>query len=64
MSKQRIAQIIFLSIVGIIAFVVIYVILKRPEPSSPPLVITLQPRPTLSATPALRRRRLCERRRQ
>jgi competence protein ComEA len=46
MSKQRIAQVIFLSIVGIIAFVVIYVILKRPEPSSPPLVITLQPRPT------------------
>ena len=46
MSKRRIAQIIFLSIVGIIAFVVIYVILKRPEPTSPPLVITLQPRPT------------------
>jgi competence protein ComEA len=46
MSKQRIAQIIFLSIAGIIAFVVIYVILKRPEPAPPPLVITLQPRPT------------------
>src|SRR5512139_513654 len=55
MSKQRIAQVIFLSIVGIIAFVVIYVILKRPEPASPPLVITLQPRPTAeppTATPA------------
>ena len=55
MSKQRIAQIIFLSIVGIIAFVVIYVILKRPEPASPPLVITLQPRPTaepVTPTPA------------
>jgi competence protein ComEA len=52
MSKQRIAQIIFLSIVGIVAFVVIYVILKRPEPASPPLVITLQPRPTAEpATP-------------
>ena len=52
MSKQRIAQVIFLSIVGIIAFVVIYVILKRPEPASPPLVITLQPRPTAEpATP-------------
>jgi competence protein ComEA len=52
MSKRRIAQIIFLSIVGIIAFVVIYVILKRPEPASPPLVITLQPRPTVEpATP-------------
>src|SRR5512143_449220 len=52
MSKRRIAQVVFLSIVGIIAFVVIYVILKRPEPSSPPLVITLQPRPTAEpATP-------------
>ncbi len=46
MSKRRIAQVVFLSLVGIVAFVVIYVILKRPEPSSPPLVITLQPRPT------------------
>ena len=52
MSKRRIAQVVFLSIVGIIASVVIYVILKRPEPSSPPLVITLQPRPTADpATP-------------
>jgi competence protein ComEA len=52
MSKRRIAQVVFLSIVGIIAFVVIYVLLKRPEPSSPPLVITLQPRPTAEpATP-------------
>ena len=46
MSKRRIAQVVFLSIVGIIAFVVIYVILKRPETASPPLAITLQPRPT------------------
>ncbi len=55
MSKQRIAQIIFLSAVGIIAFIVIYTILKRPEPASPPLQITLQPRPTAeppTATPA------------
>ncbi len=52
MSKQRIAQVAFLSIVGIIIFAVIYAILKRPEPSSPPLVITLQPRPTAEpATP-------------
>jgi protein involved in polysaccharide export with SLBB domain len=52
MSKQRIAQVAFLSIVGIILFAVIYAILKRPEPSSPPLVITLQPRPTAEpATP-------------
>jgi competence protein ComEA len=55
MSKRRIAQVVFLSVVGIIAFVVIYVILKRPEPSSPSLVITLQPRPTaepVTPTPA------------
>jgi competence protein ComEA len=52
MSKQRIAQIVFLSVVGLIAFVVVYFILKRPEPSTPPLVITLQPRPTAEpATP-------------
>jgi competence protein ComEA len=51
MSKQRIAQVVFLSIVGLIAFVVIYVILKRPEPASPPLVITLQPRPTTEPAP-------------
>jgi len=55
MSKRRIAQVVFLSVVGIIVFVVIYVILKRPEPASPPLVITLQPRPTVeppTPTPA------------
>ncbi len=46
MSKQRIAQVAFLSIGGIILLAVIYVILKRPEPATPPLVITLQPRPT------------------
>ena len=52
MSKQRVAQVVFFSIVGLIGFVVIYVILKRPESSSPPLVITLQPRPTAEpATP-------------
>jgi competence protein ComEA len=52
MSKRRIAQVVFLSIVGIVAFVVIYVILKRPEPASPPMVIALQPRPTAEpATP-------------
>ncbi len=46
MSKQRIAQVVFLSIVGLIVLFIIYTILKRPEPASPPLVITLQPRPT------------------
>ncbi len=52
MSKRRIAQAVFLSIVGLVVFYVIYTILKRPEPASPPLVITLQPRPTAEpATP-------------
>jgi competence protein ComEA len=52
MSKQRIAQIAFLSVLSIIGLAVLYVILKRPEPASPPLVITLQPRPTAKpATP-------------
>ncbi|HTP06650.1 MAG TPA: helix-hairpin-helix domain-containing protein [Anaerolineae bacterium] len=46
MSKQRIAQVAFLSVVGLVVFFVIYTILKRPESTSPPLVITLQPRPT------------------
>ena len=46
MTKRRIAQAVFLSIVGLVVFVVIYTILKRPEPAVPPLVITLQPRPT------------------
>jgi competence protein ComEA len=46
MSKQRIAQVAFLSVVGLVVLFVIYTILKRPEPASPPLVITLQPRPT------------------
>jgi competence protein ComEA len=46
MSKQRIAQVAFFLVVGLIVFIVIYTILKRPEPTSPPLQITLQPRPT------------------
>lgn len=55
MSKRRVAQVAFLSVVGIVLMAVIYVILKRPEPASPPLVITLQPRPTaepVTPTPA------------
>jgi competence protein ComEA len=52
MSKRRIAQAVFLSVVGLVVILVIYTILKRPEPASPPLVITLQPRPTAEpATP-------------
>ncbi len=55
MSRLQIARGVFLAIVGLIAFAVIYTILKRPEPSAPPLQITLQPRPTPeppTATPA------------
>ena len=54
--ETRIAQVVFLSVLSIIALVVIYVILKRPEPASPPLVITLQPRPTAEPLPRRRRR--------
>ena len=46
MSKRRTAQAAFVVVVGLIVFFVIYTILKRPEPASPPLQITLQPRPT------------------
>ena len=55
MSKRRIAQVAFLSVLSIIGLAVVYAILKRPEPASPPLVITLQPRPTVeppTPTPA------------
>lgn len=52
MSRLQFARITFLVVVGAIVFVVIYTILKRPEPVAPPLVITLQPRPVVApATP-------------
>ncbi len=50
MTRNQIARIVFLSIIGLVVLFVIYTILKRPEPTSAPLVITLQPRP--SAEPA------------
>ncbi len=50
MSRIQITRVAFLFVVGLIVFFVIYTILKRPEPTSAPLVITLQPRP--SAEPA------------
>ena len=51
MSKQRIAQVAFLSVVGVVGFFVIYNILKKPEPHAP-AGDTLQPRPTAEpATP-------------
>ncbi len=46
MSRLQLARTTFLVVVGLVVFFVIYTILKRPEPASPPLVITLQPRPT------------------
>ena len=52
MSRIQVARVVVLSIVGLILFFVIYTILKRPEPASAPLLITLQPRPTSEpATP-------------
>ncbi len=55
MTRLQIARVAFLSVVGLVVLFVIYTILKRPEPSSAPLVITLRPRPTAesaTATPA------------
>jgi competence protein ComEA len=49
MTRQQFARAVFLGIVGAIALFLVYSILKRPEPSSPPLVITLQPRPLSTA---------------
>ena len=46
MSKLQVARGIVVVIAGVVVFLVIYTILKRPEPSAPPMVITLQPRPT------------------
>ncbi len=51
MNRQQIARTVFLVIVGAIALFIVYSILKRPEPTSPPLVITLQPRSISAATP-------------
>jgi hypothetical protein len=69
MSKRRTARVVFLFWVGIIVFVVICVILKRPEPASPPLGLALQPRPAIepaTSTPGTschpnRRRDKCSR---
>lgn len=49
--QQQVLRTIFLVVVGAIALFIVYSILKRPEPTSPPLVITLQPRPISGATP-------------
>jgi competence protein ComEA len=49
MTRQQFARAVFLGIVGAIALFLVFSILKRPEPSTPPLVITLQPRPFSTA---------------
>jgi competence protein ComEA len=49
--QQQVLRTIFLVVVGAIALFIVYSILKRPEPTSPPLVITLQPRSISVATP-------------
>ncbi len=51
MNRQQIARAVFLVVVGAVVLFIVYSILKRPEPTSPPLVITLQPRSNSTATP-------------
>ncbi len=46
MTRIQIARTAFLSIVGLIGLFVVYNVLKRPEPTAPPIVITLRPLPT------------------
>jgi competence protein ComEA len=49
-NRTKIARTIFLIIFGGLVLFIVYSILKRPESSSPPLVITLQPRSIPTAT--------------
>jgi competence protein ComEA len=51
MDRLKIVRGIFLAIVGIIGAFIVYSILKRPESTSPPLTITLQPRSSSTSTP-------------
>jgi competence protein ComEA len=50
MDRTKVARTIFLIIVGGLVLFIVYSILKRPESSAPPLVITLQPRSIPTAT--------------
>jgi competence protein ComEA len=49
-NRTQIARTVFLIILGAIVLFIVYSILKRPESSAPPLVITLQPRSIPAAT--------------
>ena len=52
MSRLQLIRTAFLVVVGAIVLWVIYTVLKRPDPGSALMTITLQPRPTLDpATP-------------
>jgi competence protein ComEA len=52
MDRKQIVRTAFLSVIGVIGLVIVYNVLKRPEPGSVLMTITLQPRPTLDpATP-------------
>jgi competence protein ComEA len=46
MTRLQIARAAFLIIVGLIALVIVFSVLKRPEPASPLIVITVKPLPT------------------
>ena len=52
MSRLQIARTAFLIVIGLVALFVIFNVLKRPEPTSPPIIVTLRPLPTTEpATP-------------
>ena len=52
MSRLQLARTVFLAVVGVIGLLIVYTVLKRPDPGPALMTITLQPHPTLdSATP-------------
>ncbi len=56
MDRKQLVRTIFLSVIGVIGLVVVFNVLKRPEPGPALMTITLQPRSTLdpsTPTPAL-----------
>ena len=52
MNRLQIARTAFLIVVGLAFLFIVFTVLKRPEPTSPPIIITLRPLPTTEpATP-------------
>jgi competence protein ComEA len=52
MNRLQIARTAFLIVVGLVFLFIVFTVLKRPEPTSPPIIVTLRPLPTTEpATP-------------